>query len=236
MMQAAADALGLPVAKVRFELGDSRMPPAPVQGGSMTMASVGPAVQAAAAAARQMVLDLGGAGTYRDILKRHGKESVEATREAKPGDEGQGILDARFRRSLRRGARRSGPMHGARGARGDGPGRRADHQPEDSAQPGHRRRRGWPGHGASGGKHPRLAQRNGRLVNANLADYLVPVHADVPDLEAFYVEEDKHVNPLGAKGLAELSLVGVAPAVANAVYHATGKRVRELPITPEKLL
>jgi xanthine dehydrogenase YagR molybdenum-binding subunit len=66
---------------------------------------------------------------------------------------------------------------------------------------------------------------------------MMPVNADVPTLGAFFVEEeDKHVNPLGAKGLAELSLVGVAPAVANAVYHATGKRVRDLPITPEKVL
>ena len=80
-------------------------------------------------------------------------------------------------------------------------------------------------------------ERNGRVVNANLADYHVPVNADVPDLDAFFVEErDEHANPLGAKGLAELSLVGVAAAVANAVYHATGKRVRDLPITPDKLL
>jgi xanthine dehydrogenase YagR molybdenum-binding subunit len=80
-------------------------------------------------------------------------------------------------------------------------------------------------------------RRNGRVVNANLADYHVPVHADIPPLDAFFVEEhDPPVNPLGAKGLAELSLVGVAPAVANAVYHATGRRVRDLPITPEKLL
>ena len=79
--------------------------------------------------------------------------------------------------------------------------------------------------------------RNARVVNANLADYHVPVDADIPDLDAFFVEEhDAHVTPLGAKGLAELALVGVAPAVANAVYHATGKRVRDLPITPEKLL
>jgi xanthine dehydrogenase YagR molybdenum-binding subunit len=79
--------------------------------------------------------------------------------------------------------------------------------------------------------------RNARVVNANFADYHVPVHADVPDLDAFFVEEyDAHANPLGAKGLAELALVGVAPAVANAVYHATGKRVRDLPITPDKLL
>jgi xanthine dehydrogenase YagR molybdenum-binding subunit len=79
--------------------------------------------------------------------------------------------------------------------------------------------------------------RNGRVLNANLEQYMVPVNADIPELEAFFVdEEDKHVNPIGAKGMAELSLVGVAPAIANAVYHATGKRIRDLPITPEKLL
>ena len=80
-------------------------------------------------------------------------------------------------------------------------------------------------------------RRNARVVNSNFADYHVPAHADVPALEALFVDSvDKHVNPLGAKGLAELALVGVAPAIANAVYHATGRRVRDLPITPEKLL
>jgi len=79
--------------------------------------------------------------------------------------------------------------------------------------------------------------RNARIVNANLADYHVPVHADIRHIDAFYVDEhDAHVNPIGAKGLAELSLVGVAAAVANAVYHATGKRIRDLPITSDKLL
>jgi xanthine dehydrogenase YagR molybdenum-binding subunit len=79
--------------------------------------------------------------------------------------------------------------------------------------------------------------RNARIINANLADYHVPAHADIPALEAFYVDEqDARVNPLGAKGLAELSIVGAAAAVANAIHHATGKRVRELPITPDKLL
>ena len=80
-------------------------------------------------------------------------------------------------------------------------------------------------------------KRSGRIMNANLGEYHVPVNADLPSLEAILVEEhDPHVNPLGAKGLAELSLVGVAAAVANAVYHATGRRVRDLPITPDKLL
>ena len=76
-----------------------------------------------------------------------------------------------------------------------------------------------------------------RVMNANLAEYLVPVNADVIDLDVSFVpSEDKIFNPLGAKGLAEIALCGVAPAIANAVYHATGKRFRDLPITPEKLL
>jgi xanthine dehydrogenase YagR molybdenum-binding subunit len=79
--------------------------------------------------------------------------------------------------------------------------------------------------------------RLGRVMNANLAEYLVPVNADVTDLDVTFVpSSDEIFNPLGAKGLAEIALCGVAPAIANAVYHATGKRVRDLPILPEKLL
>ena len=66
------------------------------------------------------------------------------------------------------------------------------------------------------------------MTNANLAEYLVPVNADVEQLEATFIEEDDpHVNPLGAKGVAKIAICGVAPAIANAVYHATGRRVRE---------
>jgi xanthine dehydrogenase YagR molybdenum-binding subunit len=77
----------------------------------------------------------------------------------------------------------------------------------------------------------------GRFVNHNLAEYHVPVNADVRDIEPIFVEEDDAiVNPLGAKGLGEPGVVGVAAAVANAVYHATGRRVRDLPITLDQLL
>jgi xanthine dehydrogenase YagR molybdenum-binding subunit len=77
----------------------------------------------------------------------------------------------------------------------------------------------------------------GRFINHNLAEYHVPVNADVRDLEVIFVnEQDNIVNPLGAKGLGEIGLVGVAAAVANAIFHATGRRVRDLPITPDKLL
>ena len=79
--------------------------------------------------------------------------------------------------------------------------------------------------------------RFGRVTNANIAEYLVPVCADVADLDAMFVPgEDTVLSSLGSKGLAEMGLCGVAPAIANAVWHATSKRVRELPITPDKLL
>jgi xanthine dehydrogenase YagR molybdenum-binding subunit len=87
-------------------------------------------------------------------------------------------------------------------------------------------------------EHAVVDGRNGRVPNANFAEYAVPVHADAPPLmDVMFVEEhDPHVNPLGVKGVGEIAMVGVAPAIANAVYHATGKRIRELPVTPDRLL
>jgi xanthine dehydrogenase YagR molybdenum-binding subunit len=77
----------------------------------------------------------------------------------------------------------------------------------------------------------------GRFMTHNLADYHFPVHADVHDIDVIFVDErDDVINPLGAKGLGEIGLVGVGAAIANAVYHATGRRVRDLPITLDKLL
>jgi xanthine dehydrogenase YagR molybdenum-binding subunit len=74
-------------------------------------------------------------------------------------------------------------------------------------------------------------------VNANIAEYHVPVNADVHDIKVIFVEEpDRTVNPLGIKSVGEIRIVGVAAAVANAVYHATGKRVRDLPITIDKII
>jgi xanthine dehydrogenase YagR molybdenum-binding subunit len=79
--------------------------------------------------------------------------------------------------------------------------------------------------------------RSGRVTNASLADYLVPVHLDVPEIDIVMVDETDPVrDPLGIKGIGELPMVGVAAAIANAVYHATGKRIRDLPIRPDKLL
>ena len=82
-----------------------------------------------------------------------------------------------------------------------------------------------------------LDPRDGRPVNAHMADCPVSVNLDIPQLEVHFVnEEDSHVNALGIKGLGEIALVGMAPAIANAVFHATGKRVRDLPIRIEDVL
>jgi xanthine dehydrogenase YagR molybdenum-binding subunit len=82
-----------------------------------------------------------------------------------------------------------------------------------------------------------IDHRYGRMTNATLADYHVPCNADIHQIETTFVEEDdKIVNELGVKGMGELGMVGIPAAIANAVFHATGKRVRNLPITPDKLL
>ncbi len=265
MTQIAADGLGLPTERVKFELGDSTMPRAPVQGGSMTVASVGSAVWEASLAARAKVLGLAAGDadsplhgatddgvdaadgrlfrkgepsrgeSYADILRRNGQKPVEVTHESKLAEGGKKFSMHAF------GAQfvevRVDPDFGTvrvgRVVSGFAAGRIINPKTAHSQAIG----------GIVGGLGMALLEetvrdgRNGRVVTADLEKYMVPVHADVPPLEAFFVEEhDTHSNPLGTKGLAELSLVGVAAAVANAVYHATGRRVRDLPITPDKLL
>lgn len=79
--------------------------------------------------------------------------------------------------------------------------------------------------------------RVGRAVNANLADYHMPVNADIGEIDITIVDEhNPHINELGTKAVGEIGITGVAAAIANAIYHATGKRIRDLPITPDKLV
>ena len=82
-----------------------------------------------------------------------------------------------------------------------------------------------------------IDHRYGRFINHNFAEYHVPVNADIHDIDVIFVDEvERHLNPLGVKGVGEIGIVGTAAAIANAVYHATGVRVRDLPITIDKLL
>ncbi|MBW8854633.1 MAG: xanthine dehydrogenase family protein molybdopterin-binding subunit, partial [Bradyrhizobium sp.] len=82
-----------------------------------------------------------------------------------------------------------------------------------------------------------MDHRFGRIMNANIAEYHIPVNADIHDIDVIFIDEpDAHINRLGVKGLGEIGIVGVPAAIANAVYHATGKRIRRFPITLDKLL
>jgi xanthine dehydrogenase YagR molybdenum-binding subunit len=235
MTQVAAETLGLPIDRVRFVLGDTRLPRAPVHGGSLTMASVGSAVQAACRKAREDALARGGANDLTDAMGRLG-QPVEASADVKPGDEGQrfsmhafGAVFVEVAVDPDLGETRVRRIVGAYGA-----GRIVNPKTTRSQCIG----------GMIGGigmalmEHSVVDARNGRVANANFAEYAVPVHADAPPvMDVIFVDEhDPHVNPLGVKGVGEIALVGVAPAITNAIFHATGKRVRELPVTPDKLL
>jgi xanthine dehydrogenase YagR molybdenum-binding subunit len=237
MTQVAADAFELPPEYVRFSLGRSDFPPAPPHGGSITMASVGSAVQAACLAVREKLLQhaLTSDEPYREIIARLGGEPVEAEVSSAPGDErsrfsmhGFGAVFAEVAVDAQLCTVRVRRVVGAYGV-----GRVINPRLARSQCIG----------GMVGGigmalmERTVLDQRNGRLVNASMADYLVPVNLDISELDAIFVEEqDPYVNPLGAKGLGEIAYVGVASAIANAVFHATGRRFRTLPIRIEDLL
>jgi xanthine dehydrogenase YagR molybdenum-binding subunit len=81
-----------------------------------------------------------------------------------------------------------------------------------------------------------VSDRTGRLVTTSLAEYVVAVNADVRDLDVLFVGQPDSMTPLGAKGVAEVAITGMAAAIANALFHATGSRVRSLPISIEKMI
>jgi xanthine dehydrogenase YagR molybdenum-binding subunit len=78
---------------------------------------------------------------------------------------------------------------------------------------------------------------DGRVVTRDLAQYLVPVHADMPEFDIQFIDKpDMLISPIGARGIGEIGITGITAAIVNAIYHATGKRIRNLPVTPDKLL
>ncbi|MDP9107570.1 MAG: xanthine dehydrogenase family protein molybdopterin-binding subunit [Pseudomonadota bacterium] len=262
--QVAADALDLPLARIHVELGDTNLPDAPVSGGSQTVASVGPAVQMAAAALRQQLIDLvvNDAGSplhglapervalQQGWLQQHDQPSVReplatvlarhsspivARAEAKPGDEksqfsmhsfGAVFVEVEVDPDL-------GTIRVSRVVASYGIGRLMN------AKTGNNQLVGgivW-GIGQALLERTELDPLTARPVNANLGEYHVPVNADIGSIDVIVVDEnDPHINALGAKGIGEIGITGVAAAIANAVYHATGKRIRDLPITLDKLI
>jgi xanthine dehydrogenase YagR molybdenum-binding subunit len=234
--QVAAHALGLPIERVRFELGDSRLPPAPVHGGSITMASIGSAVQAACAAARAEAFTRTHTieGDLSLILERL-DEPLDVSLTTDVGEDAErysthafGAVFAEVAVDPDLGIVRVPRLVGAYGC-----GRIVNPKLARSQAIGGM----VMGIGMALLEQTVVDERSGRVVNGDLGGYLVPVNADVGDLDVTFVEEDDpHVNPLGVKGVGEITLVGVAAAIANAVHHATGRRIRELPITLERLL
>ncbi|MGX1673224.1 xanthine dehydrogenase family protein molybdopterin-binding subunit [Streptomyces sp. NPDC055400] len=263
--QVAADALGLTMRTVTFRLGDSLYPPTPPHGGSMTMVSVGSAVVDACDKVRRQAIKLAVEDTEsplygvkaEDVVVRSGRLHVQGT--PSRGETYQRLLARNNRARLEADGSYGGPSTPARHAYNAYNATFAE-VAVDATLGLVRVRRMLGVYDAGRIISPKLAEsqaiggivggigtallehtvtdhRDGRIVNANLADYLVPVNADVPDIKAIYVDgDDSEGGPLRAKGLGEVVHVGVAPAIANAVFNATGRRIRELPITAEALI
>ncbi|MGF6916253.1 xanthine dehydrogenase family protein molybdopterin-binding subunit [Paraburkholderia sp. 40] len=265
MTQIAADALGVPLGDVSFELGDTRLPRAPIEGGSWTVSSVGSAVDAACTRLHNRLVELarehGGArfasatrehvrrernrlvcGPHADdsiaiatLLQRAGLDELEEQASVKPHEKQQAysmgthsavFAEARVDDAL-------GTVRVTRVVSAVAAGRIVN--PKTA------------GNQVAGGivwgismalhEHGQFDHALGRQMNHNLAEYHMPVNADIHEIDVLFVDErDDIVNPLGVKGVGEIGVVGVAAAVCNAIWHATGKRIRDLPITPDKLL
>lgn len=259
--QTVAELTGVPVERVEVRLGETDLPAGPLSGGSMTTASTLPAVAAATrdalAALRRVATGPGGAfeGLDRDtlgieagalvaegrradfakVLGRHHLTDLTGEGNAAPGDERQAysfrsfgahFVEVRWDPGISR-------LRVARVVSSIDVGRAinpvaARHQVEGAIMMGI---------GMALLEGLDYDPRDARLINANLADYRIPVHADTPELDVELLDyPDYRFNEFGARGIGEIGLTGIAAAIANAVHHATGKRLRELPITVEALM
>jgi xanthine dehydrogenase YagR molybdenum-binding subunit len=265
MAQVAADALGLAPKQVSVRLGDTRLPESHPAIGSATTANATAAVMLAAQAARERAVELSLTGreapfagaarkdiivaeaglalrnknlnvSYAELLASNGVSSLVGDGDYNPVEEANGpkaifsfsAVFAEVRVDNELGLVRLNRFVGAYDA-----GRIINPKTARSQAIG-----GiiW-GTGQALLEQSEIDPVSGQFINRNYSGYLVPTNADIPDLDVLFVGGfDEEASPLGAKGLGELTAVSVAPAIANAVFHATGKRVRDLPITIEKVL
>ncbi|HVX75954.1 MAG TPA: xanthine dehydrogenase family protein molybdopterin-binding subunit [Bradyrhizobium sp.] len=266
LAQIGADALGLPLESVRPHIGDSSLPSSPVEGGSWTAASNGSAVQAACEAVKHTLFrhatrmansPLAGA-TIDDVEFKIGRiarkddpgRSLSIAEVMHAADLDEIVEDGKVSPSALQARKYISYTHSAVFAEvrvdeelgvvripkivcAAAAGRILNPKTARSQILGGV----VMGIGMALHEEAMTDHRLGRIMNHNLAEYHIPVHADIADIEVIFVdEEDDKVSPLGVKGLGEIGIVGTAAAVANAIFHATGKRVRDLPITLDKLL
>ncbi|MBM6583065.1 xanthine dehydrogenase family protein molybdopterin-binding subunit [Microvirga sp. BT689] len=264
MAQVAADMLGLPLDNVTVKLGDSTLPQSPVEGGSWIAASVANGIVTTSESIRRELLDLAKQVpnspladvapdgvritdgklvsnndparmvSIADAMRHGGVDRIEQEQTTRvPEDKAHShnthsavFAEVRVDEEL-------GVVRVTRVVNAVAAGRILNTKTASSQILG-----GvvW-GIGMALHEEALLDHTFGRVMNANIAEYHVPVNADIHDIEVIFVDEpDESINRLGIKGLGEIGIVGVAAAIANAVYHATGKRVRDLPITLDKIL
>jgi xanthine dehydrogenase YagR molybdenum-binding subunit len=262
MAQVAADMLGLPLDNISIKLGDSSLPQSPVEGGSWIAASVANGIATTAGEIRDELLRLAKQMANSPLAKaasgdvlltdgklvdkndparsisiadamRHGSvDRIEREKTTNPADDSKrahnthSAIFAEVKIDEELGVVRVTRIVSAIAA-----GRILNTKTAHSQIMG-----GvvW-GIGMALHEETQIDHKFGRIMNANIAEYHVPVNADVHDIKVIFVEEHEDSNPLGIKGVGEIGIVGVAAAIANAVYHATGKRVRDLPISLDKL-
>lgn len=231
---AAAEALGVPVEKVRVEMGDSLLPDGGLAGGSRMTASLAPAVMAAC----ESVLKTAKCTTATEAcatLRQAGRAAFEATASSAPGEEtkkwafqswGAHFCEVTIDEEI-------GRLRVTRWVSVMDIGRVINAKAAASQV------RGGVimGIGQALMEECHFDPNSGYPIVYDLATYHFPAHADAPRIEvAFVGEPDLNFNPVGVRGVGEISITGVSAAVANAVYHATGKRLRSLPLTPDKLI
>jgi xanthine dehydrogenase YagR molybdenum-binding subunit len=228
LTQIAADALGVPVERVRLRIGDSALPKAPGAGGSMGIVSWGSAIVDAARKLRAAVDDQHGGVVPADGLEVRGETDDNPELKQHYSAHAFGAQFAEVRVDAGTGEVRVPRLLGVFAV-----GRMMN------PKTGRSQLVGGMTMGLSMALHEEtvLDPRFGHFVNHDLAEYHIATNADTKSVDASWIDEDDpHVNPMGAKGIGEIGMTGTAAAIANAVHHATGIRVRDLPITLDKLL